>query len=194
VNNTWNEERQLKEVGYFLPRISSLNLIITTLFDTTVERAYTEYNTRKIHLITGVDSSREDFDENLNEKDLTLYKILGTIDKPDTLSLSDDTMFDLRDKLMSCQKGVEFFRQIIRDKVIVLLGYDSRDRFDKFFAKVINDVSFDLDFPITNKMYFVNNLQYDTYYGLWRNTEKDNIIAIDMNIREFLERLNSTGF
>ena len=98
-------------------------------------------------------------------------------------------MFDLRDQLIVFEKSKSLFYNLIKDKTIVLLGYESSDKFDKFFNKVMNDIGYESDRPITKKMYFVNQLSYNTNYGLWRNTREEDKIAINLNIKEFILKL-----
>jgi SIR2-like domain len=186
----WEVSALDRPVYQLLTKIPSLDLIITTLFDNSIERAYERYSGSKdVNVITGIESTDESY-RSLNKKKPTLFKILGSVNNPKTLCLSEETMFDLRDRLMSSDNAKEFFLNIIKDKTIVLLGYESNDRFDKFFSKVVSDVCYYLESPITRNMYFVNEITYNRYYGLWENTKTENIFAIDLGISEFLRLLS----
>jgi len=190
VLETWDISRSIAHQQYkLLTKMPSIGLIITTIFDKSIETAYEKYESKRISMITGIESTNYSY-RSLSDKNPTLLKILGTIEKPETLHLSEETMFMLREGLTSSDQARKFLLNTIEDKTIVLLGYESKDQFDKFFCKLVNDVSYELELPITKDMYFVNDVRYDRYYGLWENIKPENIIAIDLDISKFLRELS----
>jgi len=148
---------------------------------------------RPVTVIAGVDSVDRNFDLDFRKSDLVLYKLLGDIERPKTLRLSDKTMEDFRESFRNSEIAMMFMNGIIKNKALVLLGYDSRDIYDNLFRAVINDMAYKLGEPLTKEIYFVGQLDYDNYYGGWERRNENDINIITLSSVEFL-RLITRGF
>ena len=67
--------------------------------------------------------------------------------------------------------------------------------YDNFFRELITDFSHRFEFRIKNRIYFVNEIGYDTYYGLWqdKDLEEENIISLSPSefVNQVINRVNS---
>ena len=175
-----------------MANLGKVNSLITTIFDTNIENNIKNMG-KRVRVVTGVESLSSDSTVDTTSYDFLLYKILGTIDKPDTLRLSsgsssdDVTMASLRDKFKNSDHA-KFLLGLIRDKTLVLLGYTNVDIFDSFFRELFNDLSYRSE-RLTKDMYFVNVLTYDTYVGLWGHRDENDIKIIALHPDIFIAKL-----
>ncbi|MGE5661166.1 MAG: SIR2 family protein, partial [Ignavibacteriales bacterium] len=182
LHEVWNGPT---ESDYLLGKLRKGSIMITSLFDTSIEKAIESRN-RKVTVVRGSESIDTMYSIDFNKTDLLLYKLLGDIDHPDSLYLSDNMMWALRDLFKGSEKAVNFLKGIIDKKSLVLLGYDGRDIYDNFFRALINDMSYMFKKSHTKAIYLVNQLEYDNYYGVWEKREEDDISIITLPPVEFL--------
>jgi hypothetical protein len=182
LQKVWNGPR---ESHYLLGKLRKGSIMITSVFDMSIEKAVQERN-RSMPVVRGEDATNPDYTTNIDKIDLLLYKLLGDIDHPENLHLTDVMMWALRDLIKSSGTAIEFMKRIVENKTLILLGYDGRDIYDNFFRALINDMSYMSRKSHTKAIYLVNQLDYDNYYGVWEKRDEDDISIITLSPEEFL--------
>jgi hypothetical protein len=187
----WWPVSKYGDLRLLINNFTTIPAVITSCFDRNIRNSLKKTK-KNILDITGVDSTKSGFEVDNNEDDLVLYQLLGTVDKPDTLRLTHDQMYDLRKEFRSSTFGSDFLKHLIKNNTLVLLGYESRDLYDNFFRELINDLYYwkKISQPFPQDIYFVNRLRYDTNYGLWAERDESQLNVIALSPSSFIERLN----
>jgi SIR2-like protein len=168
-----------------LAKLQGTNIMVTTIFDSSIEKAM-QNNDKEIIVVTGSESITKNFPINFGSVNLFLYKLLGDIDNPKTLCLTDRMMQNLRNSFKKSETAVALLQQIIEDKTLVLLGYDGRDTYDNFFRALVNDISYKFNKSLTKDIYLVGQLEFDNPYGIWEKRNQNDISVITLSPVDFL--------
>ena len=111
----------------------STTKVITTRFDHGLERALDQYNKRYVTIVRDTDIAN--YDETL----ITLIKMQGDINQPDSLVLTDDDINDFIDKLSSVN---DVIRGLFATKTLIFLGYDlPNPQFKRLFQQVTHKLT-----------------------------------------------------
>lgn len=107
--------------------------VITTRFDRILEQAFDQF--RKPYVLIVRDTDVSFFDESK----LTLIKIQGDIDQPDSLVITADDVDDFINNLPTLSDVVRAF---FATKTLIFLGYDlESDQFKRLFRQVTRNLS-----------------------------------------------------
>lgn len=164
--------------------------MITSCFDRSI-RAALKRTKKDLIRVTGHDTTDSDFNLENEEHDLVLYQLLGTVDEPVTLRLTNKQIYDLRREIRDSPHSVEFTKSLLKKNSLVILGYESRDLYDQVFRELINDLYFYKKLPegYPEDFYFVNELRYDTTYGLWAGKGEEDLNIISLSPSVFIKKL-----
>jgi len=187
VKNTWSSP---KESHYMLAKLPQGSLLITSLFDTLIENAAKK---REVEVVTGTDIFDAKFRIDLSKVDILLLKLLGDKERPATLCLSNDLMWDLRNNIRTSEKAQNFLRSILDKRSLVSLGFDSRDMYDSFFVSLIGDLSYAVEGPLTGSVYFVTDLDFEASREDLEYAMRSPITWINLTPDEFLTTILSRG-
>ena len=178
-----------------LRNIGKVTCILTTIFDTNIEYAANIIG-KKLSVITGIDSIYDFSREKMKKikENLILYKLLGSIDRPETLRISTelstkDSLSALSDEFRRAKHPFEFLNDVIKDKVLILLGYEDSDIYDRFFRKLINDSYYTLGKSFIKKIYFINEFNERTYLGIWGDKDESDIRIMPLTPKNFVRSL-----
>ena len=107
--------------------------VITTRFDSILEQAFDQFRKPYVMIVRDTDVSFFD------ESKLTLIKIQGDIDQPDSLVITQDDVEDFINNLPTLSDVVRAF---FATKTLVFLGYDlESDQFKRLFRQVTRNLS-----------------------------------------------------
>ncbi len=107
--------------------------VITTRFDRTLEQAFDQF--RKPYVLIVRDTDVSFFDESK----LTLIKIQGDIDQPDSLVVTED---DIEDFIGNLPTLSDVVRAFFATKTLIFLGYDLENpQFKRLFRQVTRNLS-----------------------------------------------------
>lgn len=107
--------------------------VITTRFDRTLERAFDQF--RKPYVLIVRDTDVSFFDESK----LTLIKIQGDIEQPDSLVITED---DVEDFISNLPTLSDVVRAFFATKTLIFIGYDLESaQFKRLFRQVTRNLS-----------------------------------------------------
>ena len=174
-----------------IAKLRTVKSIITTLFDTYLEDVSREY--RPVNVLTGIGIVNNEKNLSSYERqegdDLLIYKLLGDIAKPETLFISENMMKELGGIMLSSGSNAGFMKDLVRDKILVVVGYDDRDDYDNFFPALLNNITYSYKESILEDIYVVDTLQYYSSYGSWAGKDESEMNYVNMEASKFLTEL-----
>ena len=104
---------------------------------------------------------------------------------------SEHSISQWRDKFRTSHAAT-FLTNLLKDKSLILLGYNDRDLYDGFFREIVSDLGYTSHDFRMEEVYFINSVGYDTYLGIWGNAKDETPVTIlSLAPREFISQIVS---
>ena len=189
IHRVWPEPGSaLDSIG----RMTAVKSVVTTLFDTHLEDVSRKY--RPVDVLTGSElatSEKLSINKSKKEDELHIYALLGVISEPDTLFVSEKMITELGKAIFYSESKTKFMENLLRNKILVVVGYDIRDPYDSFFPALLNSITYEAESPIIEDIYVADSLRYNTSYGRWAGRDEIEMKYINIEATQFLKELKN---